>query len=485
MATEDASQPAAYDLPLLQRRGVASESRHRGADSLPEPLLVRNILWFCRFRCLIIVVLLAAGVLSLFPGFLGRFGIRLGTDWPFLAAGILAVGNLLFLAHARALSDPGRSRAVTVNLWAQILLDLLVLTVVVHFVGSLETYVAFSYLFHIVLSCIFFSRRRSLAVTAFAGALYLACVLLEEAGVVAPAGIYADTALRDQIRHMPGVSVLNVTWVLVTWIVVGYLVSHLSEMVRERDSELAETNQRLITTQAEKTRHMLRTTHELKAPLAAIDANTQLLLEGYCGALEDEAREVVERIAARSRRLAGEIQEMLQLANLRAASAEPLPWAEVDLAAVLRDCIQQAGALARERDVRIDEELQPASTVAVADHVKVMFTNLLSNAILYSHEGGRVRVACRLLSPDRPEIVIEDEGIGISPDTLPRIFDEYFHTDEAVRHNRRSTGLGLAIVRQVADSHSIRLRVESERGQGTKFILRFPPGGAARASRST
>ncbi len=71
-------------------------------------------------------------------------------------------------------------------------------------------------------------------------------------------------------------------------------------------------------------------------------------------------------------------------------------------------------------------------------------------------------------------MTVEDDGIGIVPEKLPRIFDDYYRTDEAVRHNRDSTGLGLAIARHVAAMHGIRVRVESAPGAGTRFTLRFP-----------
>lgn len=106
----------------------------------------------------------------------------------------------------------------------------------------------------------------------------------------------------------------------------------------------------------------------------------------------------------------------------------------------------------------------------------MLFSNLLSNAIVYSHPGGRVEVQCARPADGGPVVTIEDHGIGIPQHKLARIFDAYYRTDEAVRHYQESTGLGLAIVRHVAESHGIRIRVESEPGVGTKFTLWFRPG---------
>ncbi len=84
----------------------------------------------------------------------------------------------------------------------QILLDLAVLTVVVHYLGSLDTFAPFMYIFHIVLACIFFPRRESLLVTLAAMGMYLVCILLESAGVIAPAPVLAEPAdYRSAMRR--------------------------------------------------------------------------------------------------------------------------------------------------------------------------------------------------------------------------------------------------------------------------------------------
>jgi len=469
------ASPATYDLPLPLREGETPEAaRTEAAGALPEALLLDNVLWFCRLRWGVVAILMAFGVLGLLPGVSERLGLSLHPGWPWIVSLALAAGNLAFLGHARRLARSDGRHQAKYNLWGQIALDLIVLTAVVHFVGSLETFIPFTYLFHIVLACIFFSRPESLAVTALACVLYVGCVLAEVSGVVGSAGVYANTALREHIETSRTMSAAGVASPLLIWSVVWYLASRLSVMVRERDYELAESNRRLVQAQRERAQHMLHTTHELKAPFAAIHANAQLLLQGYCGVLPDEALDIVLRIAERCRRLSTEIKEMLQLANLESRSAGPAPPTEIDLAETLRRCIAQVEALAAERKVVVEHELNPSRVVAVQDHVAMLFGNLLANAVIYSHEGGRVRTSCRPTSGGQATVIIEDGGIGIPDRKLPRIFDEYYRTDEAARHNKGSTGLGLAIVRRIADTHRIRVRVESRPGAGTKFTLRFP-----------
>jgi len=117
---------------------------------------------------------------------------------------------------------------------------------------------------------------------------------------------------------------------------------------------------------------------------------------------------------------------------------------------------------------------QPTRTKGVEDHLKMLFSNLLSNAVLYSYKGGRVGVQCSREDPSRAVVAISDEGIGIAAKKLPRIFDEHYRTNEAVRHNKESSGLGLAIVKHVTELHGIRLQVQTQPGAGTTFKLWFP-----------
>ncbi|MFW6163060.1 MAG: hypothetical protein ACODAJ_09845, partial [Planctomycetota bacterium] len=179
------------------------------AAHLPDSLLIRNVVWFCRLRWLVVALLVAFGALSLAPEVLSRLGLRPQPVWPFVAAAMLTAANVLFLAHARVLARREPPRGAKRNLWAQIVVDLVVLTAVVHYVGSLETYAAFAYLFHVVLASIFFPRRWSFAVTALACVLYVGCVALEEAGVLPTAGIYVDATLREHMDRMAGTRLLS------------------------------------------------------------------------------------------------------------------------------------------------------------------------------------------------------------------------------------------------------------------------------------
>ncbi|MCY2930685.1 MAG: HAMP domain-containing sensor histidine kinase [Planctomycetota bacterium] len=473
MAAESTqTSTGSYELSAPGASGPQARPDRAPEAALSEPMLIRNVGWFCRLRWVVVAALGAFGLLTLWEPFLHRMGLLTPGPWPLLAASVLTAGNALFLLDARRLKArelPGRAHA---NLWTQILLDLAVLTAVVHFCGGGRSYVPFTYLFHIVLACVFLPRVESLAVLLVAAAMYAGAIALVQAGLLPPARLFVETPRPVAWR----IFWLDYAAILGIWTVVWYLAADLSGMVRRREDELAQANRRLLAAQAERSRHMLATTHQLKAPFAAIHASTQLLLQGYTGALPEEAVAIVERIAARSRRLANEIHEMLQLANLSSTGQKPPPLVRMDLGDLIAWAVMQVGPIAANQSITIETELVTAWLWSVEDHLKMVFANLLSNAVAYSRPGGRVWVKCGPGEPG-PWASVADEGIGIPAAKLPRIFDEYYRTKEAVQHNRESSGLGLAIVREVAQMHGIGVRVESAPGVGTTFTLRFPPVG--------
>jgi signal transduction histidine kinase len=471
MASEESIQPAVYELPLPQELPVDAEIK--GSErSLPESLLVRNALWFCRVRWLVIATLVCYGVLGLFSSSVDYFEIRSPGTWPFVMAGILTLFNIVFLFLARARTFPSK---IIFNLWGQIIVDLVILTGVVYFIGSLETNIAFTYLFHIVLSCVFFSPRQSLIVTIMAIIMFAACITGEYVLKILPSMSIFNESFHEQ-NHSPVMATLTVNFFFAIgiWLVVWYLASHLSSMLRRRDFELTETNIRLVAAQEERARHMLATTHQLKAPFAAIYSNAQLLLQGYCGDISDEALPVIQRITSRSRRLTTEIQEMLQLANLSSSSQQSLPQTRMGSTELLLWCKSQVDPIARERGITFKVNVRPVAMVGTEDHFKMLFVNLLSNAVIYSHRNGQVHICCYKGPDSEPVVTIADNGIGIQPDKLPHIFEEHYRTNEAVQHNKESSGLGLAIVKNVAELYGIRIRVESRFGSGTKYELKFP-----------
>lgn len=474
---EHAALPAGFATYRLPRRGQADAAQP--AESLKaelDPVLLdQNARWFCRLRWGVAAAFVAVAIIGQMPWVQRIAGVHIALDWPLAVAGLLAALNLVYrrAIPAGEASLPTASRIVAMRriLWAQISIDLIILTGVIHCVGSTGTAAPIMYLFHVILACIFFAPVESLSVTAVAAALYLGLIAAESTSMLAPKTIFLaqSPVVPDRAFFLR-----QLLPMLAAWGVIWYLASRLSAALKHREEELAAANVRLLASAEERSRHMLQTTHQLKAPFAAIQANAQLLLSGSSGTLNDSAREVVERISVRAATLSQQILQMLQLANLRSAAQPDPPVVDLDLAEVLRAAVARVEPAATLRKVAIEADLEPCPIRGVEDHLRMLIDNVLANAVHYSHDEGKVQIACRAESDQAASVVIRDNGIGIAAEKLPHIFEDYYRTREAARHNKSSTGLGLAIVAHIARTWDIDVEVASSPDCGTRFSLHIP-----------
>jgi len=217
--------------------------------------------------------------------------------------------------------------------------------------------------------------------------------------------------------------------------------------------------------------------HELRTPLSLIKSATETLLDG---AKDDAAAltRFLQIIDKHANRLALLIDDLLLLSTLDSGglrlNRQPLAFRST-----VQDAVDDLQARARTRNVTLENSVS-ASLVVLADseRMRQVISNLLDNAIKYGREGGKTSVEGRLLPDGRLEIAVIDDGPGIPRESQERIFERFYRVDKARSREQGGTGLGLAIVKHVVQAHGGEVRVESEPGAGSRFIINLP---AARA----
>jgi two-component system phosphate regulon sensor histidine kinase PhoR len=457
---------------LISTEDESVVPQQAGQERLGSVVLLNNARWFTQVRWIVVIVFVLLGLMGTFlPGFFKRNGFVAPSPWPFVLAGALVVANVPLSIWVRRIREAPPSHEVELNIWIQIIIDLLVVTGLVYKVGSTDTFISFAYLFHIALACIFFPPRLSLLVTFLAMVMYTVTVALEITGVLPASGILINNQLisRDNtaLRFIfSGSSVF-------VWLVVWYFVSTLSSAVRKRDEQLRTANERLVRADEEKTQQVLVTTHELKAPFTGIESNIQLLKFQHWNDIPESVRTLIERIDARAHTLRERIGQILILGDLKLKPTLEEQSEAVDLRKLIGNVVEELKEKAEERHIVLNIDIPPVSVQGTAQGLGILFSNLISNAINYSHENGVVEVALSR-TKDRVIVTVTDHGIGIREDAIPHIFDEYFRTKEASKFNKRSTGLGLTMVKEIARNLGLGIKVTSEEGKGTTFevILR-------------
>jgi two-component system, OmpR family, phosphate regulon sensor histidine kinase PhoR len=459
-----------YELPVSREEyglGQAYDS-----EEMADAVLLSNAYWFTKIRWLVISSFVITGLASsLAPQLFVSAGLLPPGLWPWIFAGDLFLANIIFLLLLRHLNEQSPHGHILGHIWLQITVDLIILSMLVHLVGSTDTFIAFTYLFHIALACIFFPRRQSLLVTVLAAGLYLTCLSLELSGYLPESGIVARVPgaplPESGMKLLAGMSGIGI------WFVVWYLVSALSTDLRRRDRLLNQANKQLMLADREKTRVMLCTTHDLKAPFAGIEMNIQELRYGHWSNLPEGARRLISRIEERSCALRERVNDIILLGNLKSGLAEEPEFNSVDLKTTLDAALLNVSDKAQARNISLSFDVPSVPVPDRQNRLVILFTNLLVNAVNYSHEGSRVEVWTEV-DKDSVHLFVKDYGIGIEKEELPRIFGEYYRTKRAAEFNKHSTGLGLSIAKEIARSLGLRLKVSSEPNLGStvEVILR-------------
>ena len=439
---------------------------------LAGPVLVQNVRWFMMVRWVVIGVFLVAGLTAkLIPETITALGLVIPVTGLWILSAALVLANTMFFVFVRRIDERTTQRAVKLNLWLQIIVDLIAVTVLVYLVGSTETFAAFTYLFHITLACIFFPKRLSLLVTLLAAGFYLVLVVLEILGVWPDTGILMRRASDIPLSHL--LEMLFACSAVFIWFLVWYLVSSLSATVQKRDQQLSIVNEQLVRADQEKTRQMLLTTHDLKAPFAGIESNIQVLKIQLWDEIPAEARTIIDRIDRRAETLRERINAILLFGDLKSHAVQKIAFVPVDLRSVIDIVLDDLNAKAEGRKISVEVNVPAVKVPGDKKQFCILFSNLLANAIAYSPEGGKVKVTADQ-HPDEIRLFVSDRGIGIREEALAHIFDEYYRTNEGAKYNRQSTGLGLAIVKEIVKKLKLSMRVSSEIGSGTTFEVGIP-----------
>jgi heavy metal sensor kinase len=211
--------------------------------------------------------------------------------------------------------------------------------------------------------------------------------------------------------------------------------------------------------------------HELRTPLTVVRGQLEVAL--FTAQTVEQYREAMADALEGVERLSNIVRALLLLSQAESGQLV-LQKTDLDFTELVRDLVDQHQIPAEAQGVRLTADL-PATCRINADRTQIerLVSNLLGNAIKYTPSGGHVKVS---LTPafDQVKLIVEDTGVGISPDHLPNIFDRFYRVPSA--DPEKGLGLGLSFVAWIVKAHGGTVEVESEPQQGTRFIVSLPAG---------
>jgi signal transduction histidine kinase len=476
-----------------------------------ESALVVRIGVFVKMRWLAIAGVLIASLIAT-----QVFHVKFSLVPIYILCAVMALYNLFFLYQARHLNAEAGSwlpEALVVPLRRlltipkatsplvekaramgniHIVVDLATLTVLLHYTGGIENPFIFYFIFHVILAGILLHYRVAYLVATGAIFLVLLLVGLEYYNVIPHVHLegFAAPGLYQQGSH-----ILSILLALSTCLYASaYMVASISGELRKRQREVVALQQkglmqkteeleeasRELTKLEEGRQHLLRflgiASHDLKAPLSAVQSYLQLMLGGFSGELTEKQRQMLERSSIRISEQLELISDLLDISRIEGGQIVK-EMEEVALSRIVNDSVENVRAMAEEKQIKLATKVSPSlpKLRASGARLKQAITNLLTNAIKFTPENGEVLLRISEQDGDLNTEVM-DTGTGISTEDVPKIFDDFYRGGD---REKTGAGLGLAIVRRVVEAHGGKIWVESpnpedKKGRGSKFTFTLP-----------
>ncbi len=442
--------------------------------ALKEAELAERLRWYINIRWL------TAGILPL-SALIAR-GLRVDVPLEKITLIALLIGayNTAFFLYLKRIKSrylvsidlPQRAERFVLF---QAVVDILVLTVLIHHTGGLENPFIFYFIFHTVLTAIFLPPAR---------AYLLATLVCLSVGVMT-LGEYASLIPHHHLKgFIPAELYTTPVYLLAVYTAFAtaiffttHIVSSISERLKEgelklkeRTRTLKELNLRLEEKDRLKSQYVRMVAHDIKNPLSSILTMVDVLTDEYRGTLPEDALTLAEGIRKKAEFLHGYAGELLDISGIRLEKT--LRLEEVELSTLIRDVLALTNQ--KKKGLSLKVNINPSSIRLVGDRQQLfcVLKNLIENALTYTPEGGRITINATLRE-NTVLIEVSDTGIGIPPDEIARIFDEFYRASNAERLTK-GTGLGLSIVKLVVERHHGTVDVESTPQKGTTFRVTLP-----------
>jgi signal transduction histidine kinase len=349
----------------------------------------------------------------------------------------------------------------------QIVFDLISLMVLVYLTGLINSPFYLFFIFHAIIGSMILPGRLVYGIV-FAVLIIFSFLTLS---------VHFEFIGEFLISNTGSVSTLKTTYVFLNlisfWLMMLVSVmfsNNLASALYKRDQQLIEAIYELELSEKEKQRYVLAIVHELKSPVSAIVSYLNLLIGGIAGEINDKAKDILLKMKKRSEEsitLTNNIIEVSKVKLLDVIRKEKID-PEIIVTGIIekiKDKFSGAKILFTYDDSRVTDN----AIYADENLIKILFSNIISNAIKYTPSGGEVTL--KLFdseNKDRLCISLSDTGIGIPPDEINKISDEFYRASNVKKNKVEGIGLGLSVVKKIIEQHNGSMKIMSPNGIGNE-----------------
>ncbi|MBT3935202.1 MAG: HAMP domain-containing histidine kinase [Bacteroidetes bacterium] len=356
----------------------------------------------------------------------------------------------------------------------QMLIDLILLTILIHYTGGIENPLFFIYFIHVIIASLMFKGKEVYLIATVAILLFSGEVVLSGGNSFMPTGFLNHHHIISGGDHLHDVNYI-LMMLASFWFVIlftAFVTSSMMDRYRVIRDKLVRNQKKLISAEKEKMDFFRFVTHEIKSPVSTSLSAINAVLELYSTELNDNARNLLNRAQGRSQQAIDMVKDLSELTQ--GAIHHQQIRGNIELCTLIRKIVDDE--LGNNPKNIITEFILPKTSIELStypDLLEKVLVNIISNGIRYNKESGKLIV--KLQRDNRLILIsITDEGIGISASDIPKIYEEFFRSSEAKQTAKIGTGLGLAIVKRFVGKLNGHISVTSELGAGTTFVIKLP-----------
>jgi len=251
------------------------------------------------------------------------------------------------------------------------------------------------------------------------------------------------------------------------------VASDITDMKKSRE-ELISAKDKAENANKLKTEFLAQMSHEIRSPMNVVLSFSSLIKDELAEVLTPELVDCFKAIDNSGRRLIRTVDLILNMSEAQMGTYEPT-WSNVDLIADVIENIQlEYISLAKRKGLEFNYKTEVEEAVVLGDHnsLNQIFVNLVDNAIKYTNEG-KVEIIVDRDNDDNLRVTVADTGIGISEEFKKNLFEPFMQEERGYSRRFEGNGLGLALVKKYCDMNKAEIRIESEKGKGSSFIVTF------------
>lgn len=360
----------------------------------------------------------------------------------------------------------------------QMMLDLVALCLLVYYTGSIETPLYMLFVFHMIIGSLILPGKVIYSMAVFIVLWFGATVFGEYFGIITHYTVdgFLDYPIYNNLHLIIAFSVVFVFVMFMSVLLANSIARQLYKM----EQDLVESLDKLNEAEAEKQKYIMGIVHEIKTPLVAMHSYLDLILQKFLGPIDEKIEQKLFRVKNRSEEAIQLANNILRVSKLRLLNEFTIE--DINIQEIVNNICKKQTINIQTKKIHFSiKDNREINKIVKGDRflIEIALSNLISNAIKYVKDEGKVEIKIESEN-EHVIIIVADNGIGIPQKDLINIFKEFFRASNILDKTYEGTGLGLSVVKQIVERHKGTITVTSpsylkdKDNPGTSFIIILP-----------